>query len=131
MVNTDGYVYIFSDAYQKEKSLGCLFEQGFEQIMQSRAYAQSLDREEALAARLCSGCPYDGYCNHEPLANGHRDESGERCAIGFSLHQRIESILAERNHAEYLRSEARPSAKPELHHKTRTPASGDQDARRA
>jgi len=133
MVNTDGYVYIFSDAYQKEKSLGCLFEEEFEQIMQSRAYSESLDREEALAARLCNGCPYDGYCNHEPLANGHRDESGERCAIGFNLHQRIESILAERGiTAEYLRSEASPEV-PNLSFITKpaTPASGDHDARRA
>ena len=130
LVNTDGYVYIFSDAYQKEKSLGCLFEQSFEQIMQSRRYEESLDREETMAARLCKGCPYDGYCNHEPLANGHRDESGERCAIGFNLHQRIESILAERGiTADYLKSETQPDL-PNLRFLIKTPAV-DHDARRA
>ncbi len=101
--------YIFTEAYESGKSLGCIFEQSFEEMMQSQAYLDSLDRQDAAAARMCTGCPYDGYCNHEPLANGHREEFGERCAIGFPLHQKIEEMLSARGiSAEYLSSQTSP-----------------------
>jgi sulfatase maturation enzyme AslB (radical SAM superfamily) len=96
IINTDGHVYLFREAYERDKSLGCLFEKTFAEITGSQAYAESLDRQDALAARCCGGCPYDGFCNREPLFNGPREESGERCVIGYPLHQRIERTLAAR-----------------------------------
>ena len=127
IINTDGHVYLFREAYERDKSLGCLFEQTFEEITKSRAYAESLDRQDALAARCCGGCPYDGFCNREPLFNGPRAESGERCQIGYPLHQRIERTLAARGFTpEVVRSNL--TSLPQAHFITRqsqSAAAGD------
>lgn len=96
MVNTDGYLYVFNETYDRDKALGNLFEQSFAEILQSQAYEASLQRQEAAMKRHCTGCPYDGYCTREPIINGHRDHQGERCAIGFALLQKMEAALAER-----------------------------------
>jgi uncharacterized protein len=98
VVNTDGHVYAFNDAYDREKSIGCLFETPFRQLLRSEAYEASLRRYEALVARHCRGCPYDGYCDRGEMITGHRDEPGERCAIAFPLHRKIEEWLVERGY---------------------------------
>lgn len=64
--------------------------------MDSAAYAASLDRDDERTQRYCGSCPYDGYCNREPLVNGHRDHPGEHCSLGFPLHRKIEEWLVER-----------------------------------
>ena len=96
IVNTDGRLYSMSDFYDPARSLGSLFTQSLAEIMSSPAYAASLDRDEARLRRYCGTCPYDGYCNHQPLINGRRDEPGDHCSLGFPLHQKIESWLVER-----------------------------------
>ena len=106
IVNTDGCLYLFNDMYERDRSLGCLFERPFSEIMRSPEYEASLARDEAITARICGGCPYDGYCNHQPLITGLRDQPGPRCAIGFDLHQRVEDALTAspdrtRNRGEY------------------------------
>ncbi len=93
IVNTDGYLYLFNDMYERDRALGCLFERPFSEIMRSPEYEASLAHDEAVAARICGGCPYDGYCNHQPLFTGLRDQPGPRCAIGYALHQRVEDSL--------------------------------------
>jgi len=96
LVNTDGLLYLLSDFYDPARSLGSIFTHSLEEIMASPAYAASLDRDDERARRYCGTCPYDGYCNHEPLLNGRRDEPGEHCSLGFPIHERIEAWLVER-----------------------------------
>jgi hypothetical protein len=61
--------------------------------MQTPAYEASLRRYETLVERYCRGCPYDGYCNRESMISSHRHHPGERCAIAYPLHRRIEEHL--------------------------------------
>lgn len=105
IVNTDGGLYLFNDAYEPGKALGNIFEQPFEEILGSEAYERSLKRDEERAARLCGTCPYDGYCNREPLVNSHREHPGEHCAVGYPVQRRIEEWLVERG---FDRPEALP-----------------------
>ena len=98
MINTDGHVYLFDGGYEMSKSLGCLFEQPLSELMPAPRYQASLDRVEALAARHCHGCPYDGFCNRAPLAlmSEEQSEAGQRCAIAYPMQQRMQEILARR-----------------------------------
>ena len=96
IVNTDGRLFLFNDAYDPDKALGNVFEQPLREIMASPAYRASLRRDAERAARHCGTCPYDGYCSREPLVNSHRDHPGEHCAIGFPLYQKVERWARER-----------------------------------
>jgi radical SAM protein with 4Fe4S-binding SPASM domain len=97
LVNTDGQVYVFGEAYEQHHSLGCLFETPLWEMMRSPAYRASLDRYDALVERYCRGCPYNGYCNRESLLNAHgRRETDERCSIAYPLQSRIEAHLLTR-----------------------------------
>lgn len=95
LVNTDGLLYLLSDFYDPARSLGSLFTQSLAEIMSSPIYAASLDRDDERTRRYCGSCPYDGYCNHQPLLNGRRDEPGEHCSLGFPLHEKMETWLVE------------------------------------
>ena len=92
------------EAYEPGRSLGCLWETHVREMLASPAYQASLARHEALVDRYCRRCPYDGYCNREPLLNGHgRSEPGAHCSIGYPLHRRIEErLLAEGYDAGFL-----------------------------
>src|SRR5205823_8493309 len=95
VVNTDGHLYVIADSYDRDKSLGCLFDKSFREMLGSAEYAASLEREERLFARYCEGCDYDGYCNRQPMFHGHRDHPGRRCSVVYPLHQRIEQAVIE------------------------------------
>lgn len=107
MVNTDGHLYLFSEAYDPAKSLGCLFEQPLQALMESRAYAASLLRSEQDTGKLCGGCAYDGQCNHSALIHGHSDSQGERCGMTFALLREIEAEVCSRGIIEQARRAGR------------------------
>jgi uncharacterized protein len=96
MINTDGHLYPFRDAYDRAKSLGCLFERPLRLLIEESAYASSLERTEHDTAELCGGCMYDGHCNHAALIHGHRGREGERCGLTFALLQAIEAEVRDR-----------------------------------
>jgi sulfatase maturation enzyme AslB (radical SAM superfamily) len=96
MVNTDGYLYLFRDAYDRAKSLGCLFERPLWDLVEEPAYAASLERTEQETAGLCGGCMYDGQCNHAALIQGHSERSGDRCGLTYALLQAIEAEVHDR-----------------------------------
>jgi uncharacterized protein len=102
MVNTDGQLYLYRDAYDPAKSLGCLFEQPLSVLIENSAYAASLDRTDRETADVCGGCPYDGQCNHAALIHGRDDRQGERCGVTFALLQAIEREVRDRGIAEQV-----------------------------
>ncbi|NOT63706.1 MAG: radical SAM protein [Acidobacteria bacterium] len=96
MVNTDGHVYVFNGEYEMSESLGCIFDQPLSELRQGERYRASLERQDALEARFCHGCPHDGYCNRAPVVSAYRNGAQGRCAIAYPLQQRMLEILARR-----------------------------------
>jgi uncharacterized protein len=110
MVNTDGHVYVFNGEYETNQSLGCIFEQPLAEMMQGERYRASLDRQDALEARFCQGCPHDGYCNRAPVMSAYDNGVNQRCSIAYPLQQRMLEILKGRGlTAETLRAPVLPA----------------------
>jgi sulfatase maturation enzyme AslB (radical SAM superfamily) len=90
LVNTDGELYQRIDAYERERSLGNVFVEDIESIINSERYAASLDRDDVLWNRYCKGCEFDGPCTSMDVFESPRPDLGaKRCAISYRLNQFI------------------------------------------
>jgi uncharacterized protein len=67
IVNTDGELFRPLDAYQEGLALGSLSREKISSILESQAYARSLDRDREEFARHCEKCAYLGACNGASL----------------------------------------------------------------
>ena len=74
------------------RSLGNLFEQTIDQILASRAYAESLGRDDVVRGRRCTGCELLGACDTYP-ALALEEPEGPRCRITFELQSFIRQHL--------------------------------------
>ncbi|MEO8055487.1 MAG: radical SAM protein [Acidobacteriota bacterium] len=96
LVNTDGALYQVIDAYDRDRSLGNVFRQHLDEILSSRAYADSLDRSDALFAEHCGPCPFRGPCNGAPVfESALANPAGGRCSIAYDVQSFIERHLRE------------------------------------
>lgn len=96
IVNTDGDLFQVIDAYEKGKALGNVFRQGIGEILDSRAYADSLTRSDDVFAEHCAPCPFLGPCNGAPVYESTLANSpGGRCAIAYEVQTFIERHLRE------------------------------------
>jgi uncharacterized protein len=97
VVNTNGDVYQFIDAYDPLKALGNLGEQTRAEIWASGAYSASLTRTEQLSKSLCGSCELAGYCSGWPaLASPELRVGDSRCQLAQPVQRYIESYLRER-----------------------------------
>jgi radical SAM protein with 4Fe4S-binding SPASM domain len=64
VVNVDGTVYRVVDAYVPELAMGNLAEQSLEELLQSEAYAASLQRDAEELDQHCGRCEYRAACSH-------------------------------------------------------------------
>ncbi len=102
LVDTDGMAYQVPDCYDRTLAMGNVFEQPFEKILQSAAYADSLTRDHVERQRVCSSCKYRGPCSTLPLFDSRRaDWRGERCAIAYDMYRAVEKELRERRMGEF------------------------------
>jgi len=94
IVNTDGSLYQVIDAYEEGKALGNLLHQPIEEILASRAYAASLDRNDALEAEHCGGCAFRQTCSHGPVFESRMaNPPGGRCAVAYHVQEFITEHL--------------------------------------
>jgi uncharacterized protein len=96
LVNTDGTLYHRPDAYQADRALGNIFRQPVGEILNSSAYADSLDRDNRLVKRFCARCTYRGACSTLPIFESPRSLVGtRRCGIAYPLYSYVERYLSE------------------------------------
>jgi hypothetical protein len=89
--------YQVPDCYDRALAMGNVFEQPFEKILQSAAYADSLTRAHVERQQVCSSCEYRGPCSTLPLFDSRRaDWRGERCAIAYEMYRAVEKELQAR-----------------------------------
>lgn len=92
-VNTDGTLWTPAERYCPDRSLGNLFHQSLDEILESPAYEDSLFRRDQLARRHCHGCRYAGACDGEPIFATPRDDPPGPCPIASRLCRFIEDYL--------------------------------------
>jgi uncharacterized protein len=94
LVNTDGELYQVMEAYQAGLSLGNVFRDSLDDVVCSDAYAASLARDDALYARHCRGCHFQGACNSLPLFESpYPAPHPERCHIAYEVLRYIEAYV--------------------------------------
>lgn len=117
VVNTDGTLYAHGERYVQGGALGNLFRQEIGDIVGSRAYAASLDRNDALLARHCAHCRYSGACDGDPVqTHPHRWPAGP-CPIASRVCSFIEDYIRAEGFAESAFDEVNPlraPARPEI-----------------
>lgn len=106
LVNTDGELYQVMDAYQPRFSLGNVLRDSLDEVIGSEAYARSLARDEALSARHCGGCEFQGACDSLPLfESSYPGPHPERCHIAYEVLRYIEAFAKSNGYTpERLRS---------------------------
>lgn len=102
LVDTDGEVYSYAEAFDKSKSHGNLFRQSMGEISGSAAHERSIAAAEARMDATCTPCPFFGRgCSGYPIAEGsmqynERDERGAiRCIAERGLLEHLERRLTE------------------------------------
>jgi uncharacterized protein len=96
IANTDGRLFGGNDDYSPESLLGDLRTQTLEEIYASERYARSMAHDEAITARVCAGCAFEGACNGTPIfTEKHAALHEGRCAIESRMFARV---------AEYIRA---------------------------
>lgn len=93
IVNTDGTIYPTMDRYGPDRSLGNLFDQSVEDIVNSHTYEASLCRHEQLIDQHCGGCTYRGACDNTPLVHMPYKPFLKRCRVFEELCRFIEDFL--------------------------------------
>ena len=118
LVNTDGEVYSYADAYAGP-SHGNIFKAPLEQLIQSEAHQKVIRTAEARLVETCSRCPYFGSCDGYPIAEGgveynDYDEHGAiRCLVTQGILRHIELRLTQlkQSDRDVLQAEFRSSPK--------------------
>jgi len=93
MVNTDGALWSIVERYQPGRSIGNLFSQTIDEILDSPAYEASLQRREELLQLHCHQCPYRGACDGEPILTIPHNYPAGPCPIAARLCRFIENYL--------------------------------------
>lgn len=97
LVNTDGRLYQVADAYDPVRSLGNVFDQPLDRILDSDDYRASLARDRRMRAAACGTCRFRGPCNTLPLFESPTSAPpGERCVIAYDMHDFVERYLQDR-----------------------------------
>lgn len=96
LVNTDGALYQVMDAYDRARALGNVFVDSIGDVLDSPAYAASLDRDRALFERHCGPCEFRRACTSLPLFESARSgRHPERCHIAYDVMRYIEGFFRE------------------------------------
>ena len=101
LVNTDGEVYSYADAYEIERSHGNLFSSSLIQLINNENHWRSVAEAETRIEQTCSDCSYFGSCSGYPMAEGSReyypvDERGAlQCIVDKGIMEYIDFRLRE------------------------------------
>lgn len=76
--------------------MGNLHDAPFERLLDTPAYAASIDRDNAQRARYCDNCEYSGFCNGWPIfASRQEGNDRGRCPIAYRIFEFMERLLRE------------------------------------
>lgn len=101
LVNTDGNVYSYADAYDLDRSHGNIFTTPLSDIISSSTHQQVLNAAEQKMMAVCGNCKFFGSCSGYPIAEGSRDYNNldehdpNRCIVDRGILQYIEYRLIE------------------------------------
>jgi uncharacterized protein len=73
LVNTDGEIYSYADAYQIERSHGNIFTTPLGDLIAGDRHQQVIDDAEVRMEKTCIDCKYFGSCSGYPIAEGSRE----------------------------------------------------------
>ena len=93
VVDTDGTLWSLVERYRPAQSLGNLFVQPLDDILESRAYRTSVLRREILVRRHCQDCRYHGACDREPISAYHDEYPAGPCPIAARVCAFIEEYI--------------------------------------
>ncbi|AFY34503.1 radical SAM protein [Calothrix sp. PCC 7507] len=101
LVNTDGEVYSYADAYDHNRSHGNLFTTPLAQVIDNENHWKIVADAERRIEQTCSDCSYFGSCSGYPMAEGSReyypvDERGAlQCIVDRGLLEYIDRRFRE------------------------------------
>jgi uncharacterized protein len=75
LVNTDGNVYSYADAYDPARSHGNIFTTPMAQLIDNEQHWRIVRDAELRMEQTCSQCQYFGSCSGYPIAEGSREYS--------------------------------------------------------
>jgi uncharacterized protein len=73
LVNTDGKIYSYADAYNPERSHGNIFTTPMNQLIDNEQHWRIVMDAESRIEQTCSNCQYFGSCSGYPMAEGSRE----------------------------------------------------------
>ena len=93
-VRPDGTLFQVAEAGVTGMALGDLRHQTMTEILNSSAYAASLERTEEMTAERCTGCRFLGACDCWPAHTAPVEpEAGSRCHVAYRVQAYMESYL--------------------------------------
>lgn len=101
IVDLDGSMYSYSDAYDVSCSHGNIFNTSLEDIIHSPAHEKILQAAEERMLAVCSECKFFGSCSGYPMAEGVKDYNNihvldsNRCVVDRGILEYIEYRLIE------------------------------------
>jgi uncharacterized protein len=99
LVNTDGEIYSYADAYEIDRSHGNIFTTPLGELIAGYRHQQIIDDAELRMEKACLGCKYFGSCSGYPIAEGSREyaeldpDGNAQCIVERGLLEYIEYRL--------------------------------------
>ena len=99
IVDLDGEVYSYADAYEINRSHGNIFTTPLSALVSSKTHEEVLKAAEQRMIAVCGQCKFFGSCSGYPIAEGSREynnfheEDPERCIVERGLLHYIEYRL--------------------------------------
>lgn len=106
IVETDGTLHTISDRNISDRGVGNVFNEPIDAILDSVAYAGSLDRDDLRRNRHCMGCEFRGACDSYPLFHEPYRDHGTRCRTAHALTAHIAKLVREAGFTESAIREA-------------------------
>jgi uncharacterized protein len=73
LVNTDGEIYSYADAYEIDRSHGNIFANSLAKLIDGSPHQQVIIAAESRLEQTCLDCKYFGSCSGYPIAEGSRE----------------------------------------------------------
>jgi len=96
LVNTNGDVFSYADAYQSEWCHGNLFQSSMQDIVLSEAHQKAITAAERRMAAVCHNCRFFGSCDGYPIAEEsvlHQPTNPPDCGVEKQMLAYIERRL--------------------------------------
>ncbi|WP_454798682.1 radical SAM protein [Novosphingobium lindaniclasticum] len=114
LVDTNGELYSYGNAYESEFAHGNVFRQPMDEILRSSGHARAIETAEARMNSVCTSCRFLGSCSGYPMAEEAALQERRGAPLGCNIDRPMLEYIERRLQEEHPAAPATPLQPPSL-----------------